>query len=285
MKLRNSQVIKGIAFAGCSFTWGQGLWYYSNLPSIREQQLNSYDANLVDFTHRKHSATLRFPRLVAEHFGTWELVHHSNGGSLDKILDYWGEIAFNIADHNTRLGMETKESLEFQAHNPSDFSYFVLQCTNWTRTNVTIVENGQEIGPIQRWEWFSKYKDNFNNYLKSRNLTLDQYFEECYQEDVNRYKSLLMYIESLGIKTAIMTWPEELVRFIGNDEWLAERMIRFDYLQTTYNSIEKLLDDNPGMTLDTDYQNFEVPPTDNHPSKLCHRVIAGAVVEHIKEIK
>ena len=137
MKLRNSQVIKGIAFAGCSFTWGQGLWYYSNLPSIREQQLNSYDANLVDFTHRMHSATLRFPRLVADHFGTWELVHHSNGGSLDKILDYWGEIAFNIADHNTRLGMETKESLESQAHNPSDFSYFLLKCNTWTPTKLT----------------------------------------------------------------------------------------------------------------------------------------------------
>jgi len=284
MKLREDKITKGIAFAGCSFTWGQGLWYYSNLPSLREQQLNCYDANLVDFTHRMHSATLRFPRLVADHFKTWELVHNSNGGSLNKIIDYWGNVAFNTIDHNSRLGMEAGGNPDFRSHNAGDFGYFVLQCTSWTRTNVTIIKNGKMIGPLQRWDWFDNYQDNFNNYLSKRNLTLDQYVEECCREDVNRYESLLQYIESLGIKTAIMTWPEKLVRFIGNDTWLAERMIRFDYLQTSYNSIEKLIDNNPGMTLNTDYQNFKIPPTDDHPSKLCHQVIALAVIEHIKEI-
>ena len=28
--------MKGIIFAGCSYTWGQGLYYYSGLETLKE---------------------------------------------------------------------------------------------------------------------------------------------------------------------------------------------------------------------------------------------------------
>ena len=31
--------MKGILFGGCSFTWGQGLYFYSNLPNLYEPKI------------------------------------------------------------------------------------------------------------------------------------------------------------------------------------------------------------------------------------------------------
>lgn len=281
MKLRSNKIIKGIAFAGCSFTWGQGLYYYSNLPSLIEQELNTYDSTLVDYSHRSHAFSLRFPRLVANHFNTWEIVHHTNGGSLDKILNYWGNIAFNINDHNSKIGKETEKSLEFHSHDPRDIGYFVLQCTPWTRTDVKI-ENVS--GTIQRWIWFSQYHDHFKQFLNDRDLTMDEYFNQCREDDIRRYKLLLEKIESMGIKTLIMTWPHDLAKFIINDNWLNERMIKFNYLGNIYTNIEQMILDHNGLTIETDYSYFEIPPTDNHPSLLCHRIIADNIIKHIKEL-
>lgn len=33
MRLKNEKFVKGLIFAGCSFTWGQGLNYYNNFPT------------------------------------------------------------------------------------------------------------------------------------------------------------------------------------------------------------------------------------------------------------
>ena len=66
--------MKGLIFAGCSFTWGQGLYYYSGLDTLVEPAPDCYDAKLVTDAHKKYMETLRYPRLVANHFKTFEIV-------------------------------------------------------------------------------------------------------------------------------------------------------------------------------------------------------------------
>lgn len=280
MKSRSDKITKGIAFAGCSFTWGQGLWYYSNLPSIKEQELNSYDPNKVHFSHRKIAHKNRFARLVADHFDTFEIVRYDNGGSLDAILHYWKDVAFS-ENSNRLLGSEQLPA--YRSFDSSDVEYLVLQCTSWLRTDTELNVAGKKIGPIQLWDILENHKEDLKTYLDNNGLTLDSFLKQCRANDVREYKNLLMYLEELGIKTLIMTWPEELVYNIGTDPWLSERMIRFDYAGTTYNSIERLIENNPGMTINTDFQNFEIPPTDNHPSLLCHKVIAASIISKIEE--
>ena len=63
---------KGIVFAGCSFTWGQGLYYYSKMETLKEPAPEQYEHKLVTDAHKRFMATLRFPRLVANHFKTFE---------------------------------------------------------------------------------------------------------------------------------------------------------------------------------------------------------------------
>ena len=47
----NAKVGKGMIFAGCSFTWGQGLYYYSNLSTLKEPPPDCYDSKLLTGSH------------------------------------------------------------------------------------------------------------------------------------------------------------------------------------------------------------------------------------------
>jgi hypothetical protein len=279
MKLRSNKVTKGIAFAGCSFTWGQGLWYYNNLPSTVEQTLNSYNPDLVHFTDRKAAHKRRFARLVADHFDTFEVVHYRNGGSRDAIVTYWHDHAFD-KDDECIVGKEKNPT--FRSYKSSDIDSFILQCTAWTRTDITLNIGGKIVGPMQVWDLMENHTEELNKYLQQEKISLDTFIDQCKLKDVLAYKDLLKYIDSLGIKTYVMTWQEDLVAHMSNDDYLASRMITFDYLGSMYHSIEKMIDNNSGLTLSTDYQNFEIPPTDNHPSLLCHKIIANNIITYIQ---
>ena len=89
--------MKGLIFAGCSFTWGQGLYYYSGLDTLVEPEPDSYDANLLTDAHKRYMETLRYPRLVANHFNTFEVVSNQNGGSEETSIDFINS-SFNIGN-------------------------------------------------------------------------------------------------------------------------------------------------------------------------------------------
>ena len=58
---------KGIIFAGCSFTWGQGLWYYMNSSTVQEDTKDT-----AKFYNQKHPALAPLKALaheIMEHFG------------------------------------------------------------------------------------------------------------------------------------------------------------------------------------------------------------------------
>ena len=86
------KVTKGIIFAGCSFTWGQGLYYYSNLPTLREPPPYHYDQKLLKDSHYEYLKSVRYPRLVANHFNTFEAFKTVNGGSEDETFDFFKNI-------------------------------------------------------------------------------------------------------------------------------------------------------------------------------------------------
>ena len=65
MKIKNDKVTKGIIFAGCSFTWGQGLYFYSDLPR-QKYPLNEFTFNREELTdaHLRFKDTLPAPPIL-----------------------------------------------------------------------------------------------------------------------------------------------------------------------------------------------------------------------------
>lgn len=65
--------MKGIVFAGCSFTWGEGLELYSDLPTLNLESIKRYGYHFPDSgyympkSHLKFIESNRFSRLVSHH--------------------------------------------------------------------------------------------------------------------------------------------------------------------------------------------------------------------------
>jgi hypothetical protein len=278
----NAVVSKGMVFAGCSFTWGQGLYYYSNMPSLKEPPPDHYRSQLVRWTHHKFQETIRYPRLVANHFNTFELTQDFNGGATHSIIAYWNE-RFNANAGDFQKSIEDRN----QNYDYDDISHVFFQFTQWSRTELTIEHNGKTVGPKQRYEiWQNpEHLGTFIEWLNAQNITFDEFLHRSKHEDVARVKAFLENFEQHGIKTAVLTWPEDMVEYIKADPWMVERFMQLEHNGSTWSSIEKLMTVHRELTINSDLEYFEEPPKDHHPSMGCHRIMADSIIKHLEKSK
>jgi hypothetical protein len=285
MKLRDSlKPVKGILFAGCSFTWGQGLYYYSGMSTLKQPPANSYKSELVTLAHEKYMESIRFPRLVADHFNTFELCQPFNGGASYSIHDWWCRSFMSADDENKTKHCNFSYTIPTYHHD--EISHVIYQFTQWHRAQSPY---SPDIHKITHSDAFGQ--PGFQDWLKSQNLTLADYEAEGRRKEIQDVKDFLMPFEKQGIRVYVMSWPYDIVDDIINDPWLSSRFMTFDYKGRHYTNIESMMEDradpggpfiNPELTINRDTDSFETPPEDHHPSKTCHRVIADTVINYLK---
>jgi hypothetical protein len=282
----DNRVVKGMIFAGCSFTWGQGLYYYSNLPTLKEPLPDHYDSSLVKSSHIEFMKTIRYPRLVASHFKTFEYVHPSNGGANHSAVEWWKDCFNNRQREAWREG-HVVPKIEYE-----EISHLVFQFTQWQRNNFIIEHKGQRHDVPYHAACQEPVDKVFAEWLIDQNQTLDSWTKNYIQSNIDEVKDFLVNCEQHGIKTLVFTWPDELLEYIEKDPWLVERLIKFDYDGKNYDSIEKLMSRtfmhgplyNPELTIKWDTENFKETPKDHHPSKKCHQVMADNIIKHIERL-
>lgn len=281
MKSQNP-VTKGMIFAGCSFTWGQGLYYYSNMPTLKEPSANCYDPDLVEATHIKYMESVRFPRLVANHFNTYELCQPWNGGASYSIHDWWQRCFMNKDDPEKNKG---NHPVNPPTYNYEDISHVFYQFTQWHRAHSPAMLGRPH--PSAHCDVLQDPK--FVEWLIDNNLTVDQYIDQSKRKDIQDAKEFLQTFADRGIKVYVMSWPMDITDYIEQDDWLRNRIIKFNYDGIIYPSIEHMMEIkgnqqivNPELTIYRDTEEFDETPQDMHPSKLCHRVIADNIIKHLE---
>jgi len=275
-------------FAGCSFTWGQGLWYYSALDSLIEDSPYGYDRKLRNTIHQEFRKKWRWPNKVADHFGTVDITHHQNGGANDQIVKYWS-LCFSDPRSIPVRSFDSRKKFDItKPINYSDVSHFIFQFTQWWRTSITLNINGiEELIDVQScWDNNKHYKKIFDEWFDENKEVhglkdLAEFHQSIINQDVLRVKQLLQELEQQGIKTYVMSWPWEHTELIKNDSWLNDRFITFDYNEKNYRCIEELITTEK-LTIETDTDFFEVPPKDAHPSLKAQEVIADNVIKFIE---
>lgn len=264
--------MKGLIFAGCSFTWGQGLYYYSGLDTLVEPDPDCYDANLLTDAHRRYMETLRYPRLVANHFGTFEVVSKQNGGSEETSMDFL-KTAFNLIEN--RFDFLTDQKFSF-----SEIEYVIIQTSQPNRNGFYFQYEGEECKFLIHEK---STKGKFYEWLiEEKKLTIDEWFDEHKKDYIQKIKSLMQFFESNGVKTKILSWENDYLDSIKSDIFLYNRFISFNYRGDVFDSIRDLMTNHPHLTINSDYDNFSDPPKDHHPSKECHSVIAQGVINSIE---
>ena len=259
--------MNGIVFLGCSFTWGQGLYFYSGLDTLKLPD-NEYmfNQNEVTHAHIMYKNKFRFARLVADEFKTFELCKKINGGCEDHSFKFLDKLF--ITDYCY-----------------DDFDYIVLQISHIFRNNFEFEYNGK----IYKTNLDPRHERNepdnsFYKWYDSNNITEDIWKDMFIKQQVEKIHKKIEFYERRGIKSKIITWQEDVIPYIKNDLFLNEKFVTLEYNNKFYESISLLQKEYQNMTIKYDYDFFgDNPPLDHHPSKLCHEVIANSLIKSIKE--
>lgn len=283
-----------MAFGGCSFTWGQGLHYYSALDSIVPDTAYGYNSQNHNSVHHLFREKWRWVSQVANYFNTVALTHHRNGGANDQIVEYWN------ACFKSHEPVPVKSFDKLSSHDYSrpikysDVGHFVFQFTHWMRSSFPLNISGRvkmfdtfEASDVNRPDYMSaleEFIDSLDIAVSPNNTKLGEFHLSLIKRDVAQVKELLMTLESNGIKTYVIAWPWEHVEYIKADSWLSERFITFDYAGKNYRCLEDLIKEGgPGLDIETDFDFFDIPPKDGHPSLKCNRIIAENVIKFIED--
>ena len=120
---------KGVVGIGDSFTWGEGLYFYSGLDELPIKPKHEFDEQEVRLSHRLYKNKNCYVNLVAEYYNTWSLLGEGNGGD-------------NIFSFKQRLNtMFNKNALS-----KSDVALFIFQFTQIFRnSNYSLQEQIQYV--------------------------------------------------------------------------------------------------------------------------------------------
>jgi len=260
----NLNKMNGLIFAGDSFTWGQGLYYYSNLPNIRMPKIGNYVDEYVSLSHKKYIEIKRYARLVANNFGTFELVKPNNGGSDAESLMFIDNIFKN-------------KNFDYD-----DISYVIFQTTQFMRSPFEIEINGKllEFNFDNSIKRMHNSHDIFIKWLVDNNYTLEDYEKLHVKQVFNKIKNKFIELELKGISCKILCWTNEYMHLINNDEYMAKRFIKILHNNETINTFYDLMNSYPELMIEND-PYFKNSVGDGHLSLTAHTIIADSIIKNI----
>jgi hypothetical protein len=269
--------MKGLLFGGCSFTWGQGLYFYSELPNLFNPSSETYFGDKVTDSHKKFAETLRYPRLVANHFKTFEVFKNINGGSEDETFQFFKRI------FNDPKKILFDSNVCYERYIYEDFSYVIIQLSHIYRNKFYFELDGEKCftnsRPINGWDDTTKLE----KWMEINNYSVGDWLDQLKKEQYERLLKELKFYESKGIQTKILSWHNDLIEHIKNDEFLNERFIQIRYEDKVYDTIHDLQTNHSEMYIKSDpYFNGYVY-SDHHPSKKCHEIIANSIIYNLEK--
>ena len=290
--------MNGILFAGCSFTWGQGLYYYSDLKRIPTMKEWNFDYSLMTDSLVNFKNTVRYPRMVVNHFKTFEVCRDTNGGS-DELSIQFIKMAFDMDDKiNGSFDYLTKQKFKYE-----DISYVIFQTTQPYRSSFKFIHENEtyymwpnpqrtEMVRIAKLNSHGTYDeienpiDVFSDYLNKNNIGMDLWLKQHIDYVYNEIKKTLMLLEENGIKTKVLNWEYDYIDMMLNDEFFKDRYIYLEHDGKKYKSIDELFLNVPNTMISKDYEFFgSNPPNDNHPSLLSQKIISDSIIKSINSDK
>jgi hypothetical protein len=265
--------MKGMIFAGCSFTWGQGLWFYSDLQNMYYPDTPfKFDVSRVKDPELKYKDKFRFSKIVADHFETFDVQKIGNGGSEDT--------SFSFIDQLFIGGSRSDITTEKMQYN--DVDYIILQTSQIYRNRFEFELNGETEFAVVWTSGNGHNMEKFTKWCEINNMSFDEWLELHLKTQTERISQRFKEFEELGIKTLILCWENDYLPYIKSDPFLNERFIRLKHEGEEFDSIMKLMDKHKHMEIMNDHISFVNPPLDGHPSKDCHKVIANSIISFIE---
>lgn len=288
-------MINGIIFAGCSFTWGEGLELYSKYPSVNYDYYKKHEYHwphvneigYVKESHLKYIAANRWPRIVANHFNTFDCVDSENGGSIPRMKTHIQkslELYGNDVSHLIIQMTEHARDLELKGlPDPNeDSEHYGLRRVLDARIDF-------DKGDISSEKYNLMPESNiwYETFGKKTSLEVD---DELFKDNVISFLSWIKKIQKENnLKVFFLgTWTNDSERYDELDKWDTEiadfynkNLIRLNYDNQSFRSIYE-------MTRDVMDGGFcildDLPYTQNdHPSMKLHNLLSQNVIRKIEQ--
>lgn len=250
-----------MVFAGCSFTFGHGLWHYT-----KEEGLPKNDKVVHNFEFPESIKFLednRFSRLVANHFGTENILKPFTAGcdevSIQFIKEVFGINTNGINWQDTKLNYDEVSHLIFQTS-------FLDRCA--------LYENGEKI---------SIYDSNVK--WKSEGMVYEHligFWNDLKLFYYNEIRNLFEMLEEKNIKCYMLAMNDDYYDLIQEDEFMKKRFIEIEYDGKKFNDFENLLTYDEKLRIVNDVNYFDIPPKDLHPSLQFQRVVADSIIKKLE---
>jgi hypothetical protein len=271
--------MKGILFGGCSFTWGQGLYHYSDLERLHHTDKSYlFNPNDVTTAQLRMMRSIRFSRLVANHFGTFDFQKIQNGGSEDVNFEFINSMFHPGPNNAIKSPHLTNETYDYD-----DFDFFILQTSQLYRNRFNFTLNDEPQSSIIWNSANGSNVENFKKWMFKNDLDIDEWAEIFKNLQIKRLIEKFQFLESKGIKCRFLCWEDDLMEKIKSNEYLNKRLITLEYNLVRYNTIARMMHINRYLEISRDFDNFIEPPKDHHPSKKCHEIIADSIIKNLEK--
>jgi hypothetical protein len=256
MKLKDKKII----FAGCSFTYGHGLWHYTKEEGLPK------DDKVIRYHEFPESLKFmednRFARLVSEHFGAKEISKPTTSGN-DEVSLYFIRELFGLK-HPKRW---TEDELNYE-----EVSHVIFQTSFLDRCS--LYENGKRL-QVYNFE-------NFVNNPRYDEGDLGLFWDKLKLFYYNEIQNLFEFLEEKNIKCYMIAMDDDYRDLIEKDEYMMKRFIEIEYDGKTFNNFRSLSDYNQKLIICNDTDFFDNPPKDLHPGLEWHRIISDSIIKKLE---
>lgn len=281
-----------IIFAGCSFTWGQGLWSYMEtdeyVPTVDEYIFKQIDPPTGYAEFRDNN---RFAGIVSNSLNKNQVVKLINGGTDNESLDF---IKYVFDKEPT----EHKFEFPSTKYNYDEVSDVIFQTTQSARSQIQFTynnceyllsspRNGRNLSDLKKIIKLDSGQIVFQNMYDLTELYCWMYDNEYEVDDVIKMiqNSVLVelensfkFLESQGIKTHIICWTDEYLDYIHNNNFLKNRLIKITYNSEDFLCIDNMFRKYPKFIIKNDSKRIHESGPDEHPSLECHKTIANSIL-------
>lgn len=262
--------MKGIVFAGCSFTWGEGLELYSDLPTLNLESIKRYGYHFPDSgyympkSHLKFIESNRFSRLVSHHFGTFDIVSEKNGGNHGTMLNH---IKKSLLDYKDDIGLIVVQLTEYLRG---------IKFGGYDKDLIRMVESYYSVKSGQSDKHLKYYHDIIENHIEGEPM---DYVKELGKNKLNKF---------IGDLEDINKHTEIPIKFLGSwvqpdlpieNDFYDKNLITINYNNKEYKTISDLLSEHNYLIISN-----ELEWSNNwHPNLKFQKIISDSIIDYIEK--
>jgi hypothetical protein len=253
---------------GCSFTFGEGLQFFSNLKSVTIPKQHMFDYEELTHVQYRFIQNNRYSKLLADLLGSVDVNSSKNGGSNDGIYKELRLLSIN----DNEIKIKDRVGYNRETYTRLDeIDYIVIQFTNIYRDELLI---NNKLYP--QLNMVTNVDEYIKTYLKD-DLTFDDYTKILCEQTINKFKNVFKKIEQKkpNIKIRVFSWENELDEYLRLDEYFKDKIITFNYKDKEYKTLRDIVYSKSKLTIqETFHPNCR---NDQHMNLEGHKLIAESI--------